>query len=200
VRLLFATRNPGKARELKALATGFDVLSLADVTGIPDVEETEDTLEGNARLKALAVSRTSGLWALADDSGLFVDALEGAPGVRSARYADGSDADRVAKLLGQMERVPDGQRGAAFRCVLALASPAGEVTLAEGECRGEVLRSPRGSGGFGYDPVLLLPELGRTMAELTLEEKGRVSHRARAFERMRTTLTDLARRGSGESF
>jgi XTP/dITP diphosphohydrolase len=200
VKLLFATRNPGKVRELQALATGLDVLSLADFSGVPEVEETEDTLQGNARLKALTVSRLSGLWALADDSGLFVDALGGAPGVHSARYAKGSDADRVAKLLHQMEGVPDGRRGAVFRCALALASPAGEVTLAEGECRGEVLRAPRGSGGFGYDPVLLLPELGRTMAELTLEEKGRFSHRARAFERMRPNLTDLARRGSGESF
>lgn len=198
MKLLFATRNPGKVLELQALATGLDVLSLADVSGVPEVEETEDTLQGNARLKALAAARGSGLWALADDSGLFVDALRGAPGVHSARYAAGGDADRVAKLLRQMERVPDGQRGAAFRCVLALASPAGEVTLAEGECRGQVLRMPRGSGGFGYDPVLLLPELGRTMAELTLEEKGRLSHRARAFERMRPTLTDLGRRSPAD--
>jgi XTP/dITP diphosphohydrolase len=193
VKLLFATRNPGKIRELQALATGLDVLSLADVSGVPEVEETEDTLQGNARLKALAAARSSGLWALADDSGLFVDALGGAPGVHSARYAAGGDADRVAKLLQEMERVADGQRGAAFRCVLALASPAGEVNLAEGECRGQVLRAPRGSSGFGYDPVLFLPELGRTMAELALEEKGRFSHRARAFERMRPTLTKLAR-------
>jgi XTP/dITP diphosphohydrolase len=198
VKLLFATRNPGKVRELEALATGLDVVSLADVSGVPAVEETEDTLLGNARLKALAAARSSGLWALADDSGLFVDALGGAPGVHSARYVAGSDTDRVAKLLHEMEQVPDGQRGAEFRCVLALASPAGEVTLTEGECRGQVLRMPRGSGGFGYDPVLLLPELGRTMAELTLEEKGRLSHRARAFERMRPSLTDLGRRSPAD--
>jgi XTP/dITP diphosphohydrolase len=192
VKLLFATRNAGKVRELETLATGLDVLSLVEVTGLPEVEETESTLEGNARLKALAVARASGLWALADDSGLFVDALGGAPGVQSARYAPGSDADRVAKLLREMESVVDGQRGAAFRCVLALASPAGQVTVTEGECRGEVLRAPRGTGGFGYDPVLMVPELGRTMAELTLEEKGRISHRARAFARMRPHLLGLA--------
>jgi XTP/dITP diphosphohydrolase len=198
VKLLFATRNPGKVRELKALATGLDVLSLADVADVPEVEETEETLEGNARLKALTVARASGLWALADDSGLFVDALGGAPGVHSARYSPGTDADRVARLLREMASVPRGERGAAFRCVLALASPTGELTVTEGECRGEVLGATRGTGGFGYDPVLLVGELDRTMAELTLEEKGRISHRARAFARMRPHLLALAKAGIDE--
>ena len=158
---------------------------------MPEVEETEDTLEGNARLKALAAARASGLWTVADDSGLFVDAMGGAPGVWSARYAPGSDADRIRKLLRQMEEVPEGRRGAAFRCVLALASPSGEVREARGECRGEILRAPRGTGGFGYDPVFLVPELGRTMAELTLEEKGRISHRARALGALEPELSSL---------
>ncbi len=148
------------------------MLSLDDVSPFPEVEETEETLEGNARLKAVAAARASGLRSLADDSGLFVDALGGAPGVHSARYAPGSDADRVQALLRAMEHVPDGSRSAAFRCVLALASPEGEVRFASGECRGEILRAPRGGQGFGYDPVFLLPALGRTMAELSLEEKG----------------------------
>jgi XTP/dITP diphosphohydrolase len=182
MRLLAATRNPGKLRELQARLGGHDVLSLDDVAPLPEVEETEDTLEGNARLKAVAVARASGLWSLADDSGLFVDALAGAPGVHSARYAPGSDADRVQALLQAMEHVPDGARSAAFRCVLALASPEGEVRFVAGECRGEILRAPRGGQGFGYDPVFLLPALGRTMAELPLEEKGRLSHRARALD------------------
>src|SRR5215475_12143383 len=150
MRLLVATRNAGKLREVRDRVRGLEVVSLDDVPPIPEVEETEDTLEGNARLKALAAARASGLWSVADDSGLFVDALGGAPGVRSARYAPGSDADRVQALLGAMEGVPDGQRGAAFRCVLALASPREEVRTVEGECRGLVLRAPRGTGGFGY--------------------------------------------------
>jgi XTP/dITP diphosphohydrolase len=194
MRLLLATRNPGKLRELQARVQGLDVLSLDDVPPMPEVEESEDTLEGNARLKALAAARATALWTVADDSGLFVDALGGAPGVRSARYTAGSDADRVRALLGAMERVPDPERGGAFRCVLALASPeGGEVRFARGECRGSILRAPRGTGGFGYDPVFLLPDLGRTMAELSLEEKGRVSHRARALDALEPLLGALPR-------
>jgi XTP/dITP diphosphohydrolase len=196
MRLLLATRNPGKLRELRSRVHGLDVLSLDDVPPMPEVEETEDTLEGNARLKALAAARATALWTVADDSGLFVDALGGAPGVRSARYAPGSDADRVQALLRAMERVPDPERGGAFRCVLALASPEGEARFARGECRGSILRAPRGTEGFGYDPVFLLPELGRTMAELSLEEKGRVSHRARALDALEPLLGALPPRRS----
>ena len=192
MRLLLATRNAGKLRELRARVQGLDILSLDDVPPMPEVEETEDTLEGNARLKALAGARATALWTVADDSGLFVDALGGAPGVRSARYAPGTDADRVDALLRAMERVPDRERGGAFRCVLALASPKGEVRFARGECRGSILRAPRGTGGFGYDPVFLLPELGRTMAEISLEEKGRISHRARALDALEPLLRDVA--------
>ncbi len=193
MKLLVATRNPGKLREVQSRVQGLDVLSLDDVPPMPEVEETEETLEGNARLKALAAARGTGLWSVADDSGLFVDALGGAPGVRSARYAPGPDAVRIQKLLRELQRVPDAERGAAFRCVLALASPQGEVRLARGECRGTILRFPRGSGGFGYDPVFLVPELGRTMAELTLEEKGRISHRARALDALQPELATLER-------
>ena len=196
MRLLLATRNPGKLRELRARVHGLDVLSLDDVPPMPEVEETEDTLEGNAGLKALAAARATALWTVADDSGLFVDALGGAPGVRSARYAPGSDADRVQALLRAMERVPDPERGGAFRCVLALASPEGEARFARGECRGSILRAPRGAEGFGYDPVFLLPDLGRTMAELSLEEKGRVSHRARALDALAPLLGALPTRRS----
>jgi XTP/dITP diphosphohydrolase len=193
MRLLLATRNAGKLRELRSRVQGLEILSLDDVAPMPEVVETEETLEGNARLKALAAARGTGLWTVADDSGLFVDALGGAPGVRSARYAPGSDADRVRALLQAMDGVPDGERGAAFRCVLALASPAGEVRTVEGECRGSILRAPRGASGFGYDPVFLVPELGRTMAELTLEEKGRVSHRARALDALEPELASIGR-------
>jgi XTP/dITP diphosphohydrolase len=191
MRLLLATRNAGKLRELRSRLQGTDVLSLDDVSPMPEVEETEDTLEGNARLKALAGARATSLWTVGDDSGLFVDALGGQPGVRSARYAPGSDADRVQKLLRAMERVGDGARGGAFRCVLALASPEGAVRFARGECRGRILRVPRGTGGFGYDPVFLVPELGRTMAEISLEEKGKVSHRARALDALEGIIREV---------
>jgi len=193
MKLLVATRNAGKLREVRGRVGGLEVLSLDDVPPMPEVEETDETLEGNARLKALGAARASGLWTVADDSGLFVEALGGAPGVRSARYAPGTDANRVRKLLVELEPVPDGRRDAAFRCVLVLASPSGEVRVARGECRGEILRAPRGQGGFGYDPVFLIPELGRTMAELTLEEKGRISHRGRALEELAPYLASLER-------
>jgi len=192
MKLLLATRNAGKLRELRARVHGLDVVSLDDVTPMPEVEETEETLEGNARLKAVAGAKWAGLWTVADDSGLFVDALGGAPGVRSARYAPGSDAHRVRVLLEALDAVPDDERGASFRCVLALASPDGEVRPVEGVCRGRILRTPRGSGGFGYDPVFLVPELGRTMAELSLEEKGRTSHRARALDALEPLLRELS--------
>ena len=192
MRLLVATRNAGKLREMRARVQGLEVVSLDDVPPMPEVEETEDTLEGNARLKALAGARGTGLWTVSDDSGLFVDALEGAPGVRSARYVPGTDADRISALLQAMERVPDPERGAAFRCVLALSSPGGEVRFAEGECRGAILRAPRGTGGFGYDPVFLVRELGRTMAELDLAEKSRISHRARALDALEPMLRELS--------
>ncbi|MGZ5958954.1 MAG: RdgB/HAM1 family non-canonical purine NTP pyrophosphatase [Myxococcaceae bacterium] len=191
MKLLVATRNAGKLRELRGRVGGLEVLSLDDVAPMPEVDETEDTLEGNARVKSLAAARASGLWSLADDSGLFVDALGGAPGVHSARYAPGTDADRVQALLRAMEHVSEGARGAAFRCVLALATPDGEVRFARGECRGEILRAARGTQGFGYDPVFLVPALGRTMAELTLEEKGRLSHRARALDALAPLLDAL---------
>lgn len=182
--LLFATTNPGKLRELRALAAGLEVVSPADVAPLPDVEETGLTLEDNARKKALAWARASSLVTLADDSGLFVDALGGRPGVHSARYAPGDDSARVARLLEELEDVAEPARTASFRCALCLAAPLGQSVVETGRCEGVISLEPRGSGGFGYDPVLLLPELGRTMAELSTSEKGRISHRARAFARM----------------
>jgi len=192
MRLLVATRNAGKLREVRARVQGLEVVSLDDVPPMPEVEETEDTLEGNARLKALAGARSTGLWTVSDDSGLFVDALGGAPGVRSARYVPGTDADRNQALLRAMERVPDAERGAAFRCVLALASPGGEVRLAHGECRGSILRAPRGTGGFGYDPVFVPDGETRTSAELAPQEKDALSHRGRAMRALLPHLRALA--------
>jgi XTP/dITP diphosphohydrolase len=190
--LLFATTNPGKLRELRALATGLEVVSPADVASLPEVEETEDTLPGNARRKAVAWARASSLVTLADDSGLFVDALGGRPGVHSARYAPGTDSDRVARLLEELAAVDDPRRTASFRCALCLAAPDGRWVAEEGVCQGRVTREPRGTGGFGYDPVLLVPELGRTLAEVSPEEKARLSHRARAFRRMQPWLRAYA--------
>jgi XTP/dITP diphosphohydrolase len=190
--LLFATSNKGKLRELRALATGLVVVSPDDVPSLPDVEETEPTLEGNARKKAIGWARASSLVTLADDSGLFVDALGGRPGVHSARYAPGDDGARVQRLLQELAGVPLGLRTAAFRCALCLAAPSGEAVVEVGSCHGTVTTEPRGTAGFGYDPVLLVPELGRTLAEVSLAEKARVSHRAQAFARMTPWLVAYA--------
>lgn len=190
--LLFATTNPGKLRELRALAGGLTVLSAEDVSPLPVVEETEATLEGNAQRKALAWARASSLVTLADDSGLFVDALQGRPGVHSARYVEGSDTDRVRRLLEELREVQDDSRTASFRCALCLATPTGQSVTETGSCNGVVTREPRGTGGFGYDPVLLIPELARTLAELSASDKNDISHRARAFARMRPWLEAYA--------
>ena len=194
MKLLFATRNPGKLAELSALVGDrLVVVSLTDVD-VPKVEEDGETFEDNARKKALAAARASGLPALADDSGLCVDALGGLPGVRSARYVDGDDRARYEKLLQAMREVPDHQRGAAFQCALCLAFPDGRDFVCRGECRGVITHAPRGANGFGYDPVFELVDAGgRTMAELSREEKARFSHRGRAFRAMSPRLEALAR-------
>jgi len=160
-----------------------------------EVEEAGRSFEENAVAKATAYAPLSGLITLADDSGLEVEALGGEPGVRSARYAGegASDGERIDYLLGKLKDVPDGERAARFVCVIAVATPEGEVELCQGECPGIIAREPRGEGGFGYDPVFYLPELGRTMAELNLEEKNRISHRGRAAQKARAILERLAR-------
>ncbi|MBM4378016.1 MAG: RdgB/HAM1 family non-canonical purine NTP pyrophosphatase [Deltaproteobacteria bacterium] len=191
-RLLFATTNPGKLAELRGLVgEALEVLSLADFPGVGESPEDGDTFAANAEQKALFYARAAGVPALADDSGLCVEALSGAPGVRSARYVPGTDADRWRALLTALEDVPDDRRGAAFRCALCLALPTGKTWLEEGECRGRIARQPVGEGGFGYDPVFQLPS-GKTMAELTKAQKSAVSHRGEAFRRMRPHLEALA--------
>lgn len=200
--LVFATRNRGKLVELRQLLPerdGFEVLDLDQAAArighaIPEVDEDADTFVGNATKKAREVSQATGLPALADDSGLEVDALGGAPGVWSARYA-GPDADAAAnntKLLAALAGVPPGQRGARFRAVLALADVTGalgdQVITSEGACDGEILEAPRGSGGFGYDPLFWVPELGMSMAELGSARKGEISHRARAMRAIEPEL------------
>lgn len=183
-KLLLATNNPGKIRELDSLLQGTPfVVATPESEGIDlDVEETGTTFEENARLKAEAFARASGLCAMADDSGLEVDALGGEPGVYSARYAgpDATDEERVRYLLGKLGDIEWEKRGARFRSVVALAHPDGEVRLFEGSCEGIVAFEPRGDKGFGYDPIFYIPNLGKHMAELDMEQKNGVSHRGMA--------------------
>ncbi|OGO31501.1 MAG: non-canonical purine NTP pyrophosphatase, RdgB/HAM1 family [Chloroflexi bacterium RBG_16_56_11] len=194
-KLLLATGNRGKQREYKSLLRGisFDIVTPSERGINVAVDESGGSFEENARLKAVAFADASGLLALADDSGLEVDALGGEPGPLSARYAGegASDSDRISYLLSRLKDVPEKRRMARFRCVIALAEPAGKVEIFSGECRGVITTSPRGAHGFGYDPVFFLPELGKTMAELTVEEKNRASHRARAAEKARVFLMNL---------
>jgi len=183
-KLLLATSNKGKVREYKHMLKDLplEMVSIAELGINTGVDEVGKTLEENARLKATVLSRESQLLTLADDSGLEVDALGGEPGRLSARYAGegASDKDRVNYLLSRLKDVPAEKRSACFRCVIALAQPDGEVELCSGECGGVITLEPRGEAGFGYDPIFYLPQLGKTMAELTLEEKNRISHRGRA--------------------
>jgi XTP/dITP diphosphohydrolase len=199
-KLLLATGNLGKARELAQLLRGLPwrLVTLGDVGISVEVEEAGATLEENAALKARAYARQSGLWALADDSGLEVDALGGAPGPLSKRYAGDSatDQQRVQHLLRKLQSIPREGRGARFRSVIALASPPDNLRLYQGVCHGIIAMEPRGTGGFGYDPIFLLPSLGRTMAELSLEEKNRVSHRAMAARALVEELTRTAPEGT----
>lgn len=191
-KLLFATRNRGKLVELRALVADLpvEVLSLDDLPPLPEVDEDAATFEGNARKKAETALAHAALPALADDSGLEVDALGGAPGVWSARYGGEprSDARNNEKLLTALAGVP-APRAARFRCVLALARPGLPTITTEGACEGEIGLAPRGAHGFGYDPLFLVRDApGRTMAELPLDEKNRVSHRALAMHRMAAVL------------
>jgi XTP/dITP diphosphohydrolase len=191
-RVLLATRNQGKRREYQNLLAGLNLaLVTLDEAGIDlEVEETGATFAENALLKARGYAHASGLPTLADDSGLEVDALGGAPGVHSARYAgaDATDQDRYRLLLQSLHNIPEGQRGARFRCVIAVAWPDGAIDVADGTCEGSIAHAPRGSHGFGYDPVFLPAGRTVTMAELSPEEKDRISHRARAAAALRPAL------------
>jgi len=191
-KLLLATRNEAKVREYLGPLRGipYDIVTLSDAGIDFEVEETGATLEENASMKAAAYAAASGLVAFADDSGLEVDALGGEPGPLSARYAgEGATAgDLIELLLSKLVDVPWDGRTARFRCVVAIATPHGGVEFCQGECPGIITFEPKGEGGFGYDPVFYLPELGKTMAELSLEEKNEVSHRGRAARAARPLL------------
>jgi XTP/dITP diphosphohydrolase len=201
MKLLVATQNPGKAREFQNLLAPLET-PICFPSGIDlhiEVPEDGDTYAENASQKALAYARASGLLTLADDSGLEVDALNGAPGIHSARYASGHDVDRVETLLAHLRDVPLAQRTARFRCVVVIASPDGEVTHSvQGVCEGHIACEPVGQGGFGYDPVFFLPEYNCTMAQLSQEEKNRISHRARAIKAALPILRDLLAQRASE--
>ncbi|WP_146361549.1 RdgB/HAM1 family non-canonical purine NTP pyrophosphatase [Arthrobacter yangruifuii] len=196
-RLVLATRNPGKLRELRELlrgqVPGLDVDTQvidAAAAGVPDVAETGVTFEENALLKAHAVAAATGLPAVADDSGLAVDVLGGAPGIFSARWSGrhGDDAANLDLLLAQLADIPAGHRGAAFVCAAALALPDGGETVERGELRGTLLPAPRGTGGFGYDPILQPSGLTASCAELSSGEKNAISHRGQAFRALLPAL------------
>lgn len=179
---MLATRNAGKVAELRSLLAGgpFALESLLDHPAAPEVEETGDSYRANALAKAHAAARATGLAALADDSGLEVDALDGAPGLHSARFSGGGAADNVALLLDRLRGVPESARTARFRCVLALVEPTGAELVVEATYEGSIATAARGARGFGYDPVFVDADSGRTLAELTPEAKNAISHRARA--------------------
>jgi len=185
--LVIATRNQGKTAEIRNLLQGFPIriMNLDDFGPIPEVVEDGETFEENAYKKASFTARVLGLPALADDSGLTVKALGGAPGVRSARYAgpDATDADRCRKLIEEMAH--ETERSAAFVCVISLAVPGGPALTYEARCEGLISHSPAGANGFGYDPVFYYPPLEKTFAQMTMEEKSRVSHRGKALGELR---------------
>ena len=199
--LVIASGNAGKVREFAALLAQLPLGIQAQPEGF-EVEETGATFAENARIKAAAVALATGCWALADDSGLAVAALGGAPGVHSARYA-ATDLERIDRLLRELEAAtaavdgpgsgaPSADRSARFTAALAVADPSGAIRLeVEGHCPGVILEAPRGAGGFGYDPVFLVPELGQTCAEMDKATKGRIGHRGRAFALLEPALRQL---------
>jgi len=197
-RLLLATANPHKLSELsRILAAGHvdvDLAGISEFPGVPDVAETGATFAANALLKATAVAAFTGLPSVADDSGLCCDALNGMPGVLSARWSGrhGADAENLRLLLAQLSDVPDERRGAHFSCVAALVLPSGRETLREGTLVGRLIREPRGAGGFGYDPIFVPDGEERTTAEMSAAEKDAISHRGRAFRGLAGAIAALS--------
>jgi XTP/dITP diphosphohydrolase len=186
--VIIATKNAGKTREFQALLgkRGVEVKSLLDFPDCPDVEETGSTFAENAILKAEAMARYFNTMVIADDSGLSIDALGGRPGVYSARYAgeEKNDQKNIAKVLSELVGVPFAKRTARFHCALAVAAPGRRTTVVEGTCEGYITEKPQGENGFGYDPIFYVPQKGKTMAQLSAEEKNQISHRAKALEKL----------------
>jgi XTP/dITP diphosphohydrolase len=196
-RIVLATRNAGKVRELRDILAdaglSVELVGMEEFPQIGDIAETGLTFAENALLKAHAVARASGLPAIADDSGLCVDALNGMPGVFSARWCGrhGDDRANLELLLAQIADVPEGRRGAHFACAAALALPSGEEHVVEGAVYGTICREPRGTGGFGYDPIFVPDGHDRTTAEMTPEEKNAISHRGRAFRALVPVISEV---------
>jgi len=199
MRVLIGTGNQKKLAEIMRILADFDLefLTPADLDPVPAApDETGDTFEANAAEKALGYAQATGLWTIADDSGLQVDALDGRPGVWSARYAgeNATDADNNKKLLEELSGVPASKRGGGYVSVVALASPTEVLLMTRGTCRGRLLEAGRGDGGFGYDPLFLVEELDRTFAEITHDEKARISHRGAALRDFRAQLPAILER------
>lgn len=189
--VVIATKNKGKAKDFEAIFAplGFEVLTLFDVAPDMDIEETGTTFEENAILKAEAVAKRLNAFVIADDSGLQIDALNGEPGVYSARYAgDHDDEANIIKALKNLEGVPEEKRTARFCCCLAITGPAHKTKTVLGTCEGVILTEKRGDNGFGYDPIFYVPSMERTMAEMTAEEKGSISHRGNAIRKLTEEL------------
>ena len=191
-RVVLATRNQGKVKEFNRLfaGLGWEGISLAEFEGVPEVIEDGETFEANALKKAIEISTYLNLPALGDDSGLEVDALDGRPGVYSARYAgkDATDEKNWRKLLDELDDVPMERRTARFRCTIAFVVPGSEPVITTGSCEGLIAKEPKGTNGFGYDPVFYIPEMEKMMAQLLPEEKNQISHRARAMNHLLEAL------------
>ena len=191
--IVLASRNRKKIEELKSLLADMpvEVRSLADFPDVPETPETGSTFAENAELKAKAAAQATGRIALADDSGLEVDALGGQPGILSNRFAgpEATDRDKYMRILELLEGVPDEERTARFKAAVAIVTPEGETVLVEGTCEGRIAREPRGENGFGYDPIFYLPDLGLTMAQLPASEKNRISHRGKALQGAKRVLS-----------
>ena len=199
--IVISTTNPGKIAELRAvLGEIVGWLSLADFPDVTPVEETGQTFADNARIKALGYANQTGLWAIADDSGLVIDALDGAPGIKSARFSGDKlpgekagliDHRNIAKVLQLMQNVPPGKRSARFVCCLCLAAPGKILLEAEGTLQGLIIEREIGENGFGYDPIFFVPELNKTVAQLTADEKNAISHRGQAIRRLKPKLLEM---------
>lgn len=196
--VIIATKNPGKAKEFEHIFSprGIAVKTLLDFPDFPEVEETGTTFEENAILKAEACSTTLNKIVIGDDSGLMIDALEGRPGIYSARYAGEpkDDENNIDKVLSELKGIPEEQRTARFYCALAVAVPGQETFTVSGTCEGRILEERRGTNGFGYDPIFFVPEKGVAMAELSSDEKNQISHRANALKKLDAALDSLLER------
>jgi XTP/dITP diphosphohydrolase len=189
-RLLVATTNPGKVREIKEILEGLDVElgTLADHPGVPEAEETGSTFAENARMKALHYARATGLTTVAEDSGLAIDALDGAPGIHSARYNGNTYTEKFARLFAELDLRGAAESTARFVCALTLVQDGQVVFETEGTVEGRITREPRGTNGFGYDPIFFYPPYGKTLAQASTDEKLAVSHRGKAFRALREYL------------